>query len=107
MNSHIILNLLHMLILGPFLLYIGLGYPIPPWIPMLVGVIVILYQSYKAYAHYSQHEAIWVNLFHVIIVGPALLAYGLTEERYLKELIFMLGFAAIGYHGYYLSKAIV
>lgn len=106
MNSHIILNLLHMLILGPFLLYIGLGYPIPSWVLIAAGIIIILYQSYKVYAHYSQQEAIWVNLFHVIIVGPALLAYGLTEERYIKELIFMLGFAAIGYHGYYLSKAI-
>ena len=105
MNSHMILHLMHILILGPFLLYIGMGYPIPPWILIATGIIVILYQGYKAYVHYSQQEAIWVNLFHVIIVGPALLAYGLTEERFLRELIFMLGFAAIGYHGYYLFKA--
>jgi hypothetical protein len=105
MNSHIILHLLHILILGPFLLYIGLGYPIPSWIPAVVGVIVILYQGYKVYAHYSQNEAIWVNLFHVAIVGPALLATGLTGERWTRELIFMLGFAAIGYHGYYLVQS--
>jgi hypothetical protein len=30
----------------------------------------------------------------------------LTEERYWRELIFMLGFAAIGYHGYYLVRSI-
>lgn len=99
-----ILHLLHILILGPFLLYVGLGYPIPPWALTAVGIIVILYQSYKVYVHYSQQEAVWVNLFHVIIVGPALLAYGLTEERWTRELIFMLGFAAIGYHGYYLFQ---
>ena len=102
MNSHMILHLVHLFILGPFLLYVGLGYPIPPWVLTAVGIIVILYQGYKVYAHYSKQEAIWVNLFHVAIVGPALLAYGLTEERWARELIFMLGFAAIGYHGYYL-----
>ena len=107
MNSHVVLHIVHLLVLGPFLLYVGMGYPIPSWALMGVGAIIILYQSYKAYAHYSQKEAIWVNLFHVAIVGPALLAYGITEERWARELIFMLGFAAIGYHGYYLSKAIV
>lgn len=106
MNSHMILHLVHILILGPFLLYVGLGYPIPPWILTVVGVIVILYQGYKVYMHYSQQEAIWVNLFHVAVVGPALLAYGITEERWTREIIFMLGFAAIGYHGYYLVQSI-
>jgi len=101
-----ILHLLHLLILGPLLLYIGLGYPIPSWVLITVGILIILYQGYKVVAHYRQQEAIWVNLFHVLIVGPALLAYGITEERFLKELIFMLGFAAIGYHGYYLFESI-
>jgi hypothetical protein len=101
-----ILHLLHIIILGPFLLYIGLGYPISPWIVIAVGCIVILYQSYKVVTHYLANESVWVNLFHVLVVGPALLAYGLTEERWSRELIFMLGFAAIGYHGYYLVRSI-
>ena len=106
MNSHTILHLVHILVLGPFLLYVGMGYPIPSWVLLAAGIIVILYQSYKVSAHYSQKEAVWINLFHVLIVGPALLACGLTEERFIKELIFMLGFAAIGYHGYYLFESI-
>ena len=101
-----ILHLLHILILGPFLLYVGLGYPIATWIVTLVGAIVIVYQGYKVVTHYLAKESIWVNLFHVLVVGPALLAYGLTEERVARELIFMLGFAAIGYHGYYLMQSI-
>jgi len=100
-----ILHLLHILILGPLLLYIGLGYPIAAWIVTLIGAIVIIYQGYKVVTHYLAKEAIWVNLFHVLVVGPALVGYGLTEERYLRELIFMLGFAAIGYHGYYLAQS--
>jgi hypothetical protein len=101
-----ILHLLHILILGPFLLYIGLGYPIAGWIVAAVGCVVILYQGYKVIAHYLAKEAVWVNLFHAVVVGPALLGYGLTEERVGRELIFMLGFAAIGYHGYYLAQSI-
>ena len=100
-----ILHLLHILILGPLLLYIGLGYPIAAWIVTLIGAIVIIYQGYKVVTHYLAKEAIWVNLFHVLVVGPALVGYGLTEERAARELIFMLGFAAIGYHGYYLAQS--
>jgi len=102
MNTHTLLHLAHLLILGPFLLYIGFGYPLPLQTIAAVGIFVILYQTYKTYLHYVKNESLWVNLFHVLVVGPALLAYGLSGQRYLRELIFMLGFAAIGYHGYYL-----
>jgi hypothetical protein len=102
MNTHTLLHLAHLLILGPFLLYIGFGYPLPLQAIAAVGIFVILYQTYKTYLHYVKNESLWVNLFHVLVVGPALLAYGLSGQRYLRELIFMLGFAAIGYHLYYL-----
>jgi len=102
MNEHTLLHIAHLLILGPFLLYIGFGYPIPLQAVAAVGLFVILYQAYKTYKKYSGGESLWVNLFHVLVVGPALLAYGLSGQRYLRELILMLGFAAIGYHGYYL-----
>ena len=102
MNEHTLLHIAHLLILGPFLLYIGFDYPIPLKAVAAIGVFVILYQSFKTYLRYVKNESMWVNLFHVFIVGPALLAYGLSGQRYLRELIIMLGFAAIGYHGYYL-----
>jgi len=102
MNTHTLLHLAHLLILGPFLIYIGIGYPIPLQAVIAFGVIVILYQGYRTYQKYSNGESLWVNLFHVLVVGPALVAYGIQGQRYLRELILMLGFAAIGYHGYYL-----
>jgi hypothetical protein len=102
MNTHTLLHLAHLLILGPFLLYIGVGYPLPLQAVAAVGIFVILYQSYKVYLHSVKNESLWVNLFHVLVVGPALLAYGLSGQRVARELILMLGFAAIGYHGYYL-----
>jgi hypothetical protein len=102
MNAHTLLHLAHLLILGPFLLYIGVGYPIPLLAVAAVGLFVILYQAYKTYEKYAAGESLWVNLFHVLVVGPSLVAYGLSGKRVARELIFMLGFAAIGYHGYYL-----
>jgi hypothetical protein len=102
MNEHTLLHIAHLLILGPFLLYIGVGYPISLQAVAAVGIFVIIYQAYKTYQKYIGKESMWVNLFHVLVVGPALLAYGLSGQRYLRELILMLGFAAIGYHGYYL-----
>jgi len=105
MDTHTLLHLAHLLILGPFLLYIGVGYPIPLKAVAAMGVIVILYQMYKTYLQFASGKSMWVNLFHVLVVGPALLAYGLNGQRYLRELIFMLGFAAIGYHGYYLVSS--
>jgi len=102
MNTHTLLHLAHLLILGPFLLYIGFGYPIPLNAVAAVGIFVILYQSYKVYKHYIGKESMWVNLFHVLVVGPALLTYGLSGQRFARELVLMLAFAAMGYHGYYL-----
>jgi hypothetical protein len=102
MNTHTLLHLAHLLILGPFLLYIGVGYPIPLSVVVIIGAFVILYQAFKTYQKYTAGDALWVNLFHVIVVGPALVAYGWSGARFARELILMLGFAAIGYHGYYM-----
>ena len=42
-------------------------------------------------------------LFHALVLGPALIVAGaLPAQRWPRELILMFGFAAIGYHGFYL-----
>jgi hypothetical protein len=49
----------------------------------------------------------WVNLIHILLVGPLLVYIGYNSEkthRLYFELLLMLGFAAIGYHGYYLLE---
>jgi hypothetical protein len=49
----------------------------------------------------------WVNLIHILLVGPLLLYIGYNGEktpRLYFELLLMLGFAAIGYHGYYMLE---
>jgi hypothetical protein len=47
----------------------------------------------------------WVNLFHIFVVAPLLIYIGYEKDntpRQYFEYIFMLAFAAIGYHAYYM-----
>ena len=100
MESRTILSLLHIIILGPFLLAIGFGY-IPTYVTLGFGVVVILYHLYKYFAV----RTAWINLFHALVLGPILIVAGtLPAQRWPRELVLMLGFAAIGYHAYYLVR---
>jgi hypothetical protein len=104
MDSHQTIHLIHLFILGPALLLIGLG-KTDNWIPLpaiaVIGALITLYHVYKFYGRYSVGQPGWVNLIHVLVVGPALMTYGITGDRWAREVILMLAFAAIGYHGYY------
>ena len=106
MTSFIIINLFHIFIIGGLFLYIGIQKNSMPsfMYPTLVmlGVFVCLYHIYKAYMN---PKFAWVNYIHMFIVGPLLVYIGFTKEkteRKYYEIILMLAFAAIGYHGYYL-----
>lgn len=111
MNKDTYVHLFHILIIGTLFLYLGIEKTnIPSFIyPILIvlGIVVILYHSYKAYNRIMKHETAWINYIHIFIVGPLLVYIGYknkaTKPRFF-ELLLMLGFAAIGYHGYYLFK---
>jgi hypothetical protein len=98
------INLLHLFILGPTLLLIGTG-ATDNWIPRpaiaILGALIVGYHLFKFYGRYRAGQPGWVNLIHILVVGPTLIGYGLTGERWQRETILMLAFAAIGYHGYY------
>lgn len=102
--DHSTIHLLHLFILGPVLLLIGIGVT-SNWIPLpaiaILGSLIILYHMYRLYGNYRAGKPWWVNLIHILVVGPALMTYGFTGERWARETILMLAFAAIGYHGYY------
>jgi hypothetical protein len=104
MDTHTVLHIAHLLVLGPALVALGAGYL--SWVPRMyvaaVGAFIVLYHAYRAYSRAAAGGYPWVNLIHVLFVGPALIAYGYSDARYISELIMMLGFAAIGYHAYYL-----
>ena len=109
MNSESIVHLFHVLIIGSLFLYVGIQRTnIPTFMfPLLLGlgVIVILYHIFKVYTYMKLGKGYWVNLIHILLVGPVLVYIGYNGEKTQRlyfELLLMLGFAAIGYHGYYM-----
>lgn len=107
-----IVHLFHVLIIGTLFLYVGLRRDkIPPFLfPVLLalGVVVIVYHLFKIYLKARKGEGYWVNLIHVLLVGPLLVYIGMhnkkTSRKY-YELLLMLGFASIGYHGLYMIRS--
>jgi hypothetical protein len=70
-----------------------------------LGIIIVLYHSFKVYKKLKLGFNPWINYIHIFIIGPLLLYIGLNREktpRLYFEILLMLGFSAIGYHGYYL-----
>ena len=109
MNPESLVHLFHILIVGSLFLYVGIERTnIPTFMfPLLLGlgVIIILYHIFKVYTYMKQGKGYWVNLIHILLVGPLLLYIGYNGEKTARlyfELLLMLGFAAIGYHGYYM-----
>ena len=97
------LSLLHIFIFAAFLIYIGIVQAKMPEIlyPIILvfGVVVILYHVYKAFLV----KDAWINYIHIFIVGPLLVMIGLYKKgtpTKIFELVLMVAFAALGYHGY-------
>ena len=109
METITFVHLFHILIVGGLFLYVGIFKTnIPIFIyPLLfiLGIVIILYHIFKAYIKLKEGKNPWVNYIHIFIVGPLLVYIGLYKEKTQRlyfELLLMLGFASIGYHGYYL-----
>jgi hypothetical protein len=109
MKTETIVHLFHILIVGGLFMYVGITREnIPAYMyPILLGlgIIIIFYHIYKVYNYIKAGKGYWVNLIHILLVGPLLIYIGYnrekTERKYF-EMLLMLGFASIGYHGYYL-----
>lgn len=111
MDTHVLINLFHILLVVPFFLWVGIsraGLPIAAyWVLVGLGLILIIYHGYKAYLRYTQgSNMIWVNLIHALWIGPLLLYIGLKKkdtERPAYELLLLTTFGALGYHLYELA----
>ena len=108
MNKEALVHLFHILFVGGLFLYVGIQRTNIPLImfPILLGlgVFIIFYHLFKAYNYIINGKSYWVNLIHILLVGPLLIYIGyngLLTPRLYFELLIMLGFASIGYHGYY------
>ena len=111
MDTHVIVNLFHIILIAPFLIWIGIARgSFPEWVftfLMTLGVIVILYQGFKAYMRLLKGSSyIWVNLIHVLWIGPLILYIGYMKKdtpRPAYEMLLLTAFAAFGYHLYELA----
>jgi hypothetical protein len=111
MSIEAIVHLFHIFIVGSLFLYVGtirdklvsFMYPIL----LVLGIVIIFYHIYKTYNYIKEGKPYWINLIHILIVGPLLVYIGFNREntpRRYFEILLMLGFASIGYHSYYLFK---
>lgn len=108
MSSFFLVHLFHIIIVGGLFLYVGImRNNIPKFmfpILLILGIIIILYHTYKIY---KSPKTAWINHIHILLVGPLLILIGYNGEKTSRkyfELLLMLGFSAIAYHGYYLIQ---
>jgi hypothetical protein len=97
------INLAHIFVLGPLLIVIGSRRIelLTGKVVAALGAFIAVFHAYRAVKRWP--EAVpWVNLFHLAVVGPALIALGLLADppEYVGGTVIALGFAAIGYHLY-------
>ena len=109
MKSEQLVHLFHILIVGTLFLYVGLRRDKMPkfMYPVLiaVGAVVLLYHAVSMVQHKGKRA--WISLIHIVLVGPLLVYIGYTGKetsRKFYELLLMLGFASIGYHGLYMVR---
>jgi hypothetical protein len=113
MSSSLFVKIFHIAIVGALFFYVGINRTeIPKWMfPGLLGlgVFIILYHIYKAVVKFQSKKSSWVNLIHILLVGPLLMYIGYyaeDTERLYFEVLLMLAFAVVGYHGFYLVQDI-
>ncbi len=110
MDTHLLLSLFHIFAVVPFFLYIALSRANTTHtvykIAFVVGIIITLYHAYKSVLKWrAGSQSLWVNLLHVLFVGPLLTYIGYMEQqtpRAAYELLAIAGFGAAGYHVYHL-----
>lgn len=109
-TKHLIVGLAHILIIAPFLIYIGYKGENTPefmfWILAGFAVLVFLYHAPKMVQKYRQTGNVWwVPAIHAVYIAPFLgyIAYkrGQVARKY-YEFLLLFAFAALGYHAYYL-----
>lgn len=109
--SHAALSAFHALLVGPAFIYIGFN---PQSLSdsaytglLLLGAFIIIYHAYKTFNKLKDGKSAWINWIHIFLVGPLLITIGYLKKdasRRYFEMLLLLGFAALGYHGFYLIR---
>ena len=112
MDAFFLVALLHVIVIVPFLLWVGFNRAATPdWMYSVLfgtGLIVLLYHSYKAISRLiAASPVIWINLIHVFLVAPLILWIGYYAKRTERPAYDMLLIAAFGAFGFHLYRLIV
>lgn len=109
MDKELLVHLFHIILVGGLFLYVSLKNATMPkfMFPFLelLGIFIIIYHSYKSYTYSLLNKSFNVNLFHIFIVAPLLIYIGYKHpepNKFAYQLLLMLAFSVIGYHGYYM-----
>ena len=108
MDAYFLVAAIHVVLIAPFLLWVGFNRAATPdWAYSLLfglGLLIIVYHGYKAIIRMSASSpAIWINIIHVLIVGPLLLWIGYHQkgtERPAYDMLLITAFGALGFHLY-------
>ena len=83
-----IVNALHVFILAPLFVYVGLKAEKTPNVIFLVflvvGIVVALYHSYRIFVTYQSIGLIpyiYINLVHILLVAPLLIYIGMKKVK--------------------------
>lgn len=101
-------HLFHALLVGPLFIYVGIvkdGTPDAVYNTLgAFAAVIFFYHSYRAFTKLKAGQSAWVNWIHIFLIAPLLLILAYmkksSDSRY-YEMLLLLGFAAIGYHGFY------
>lgn len=109
--SGIALNLFHIFIVFPLLMYIAVfrGF-VPLWAYQGIlglGVVLLVYHLYRLITKWKANSmTVWVNAIHVVFVAPLLIYIGKNAydtPRWAFEILAMGAFATLGYNLYGLA----
>lgn len=103
MNKHTLISIIHILINGPLMIYIGYLKPeniIFYWILMLIGIGLIFDVLYR---YYKNNLHAWL-VVHLLLFAPLFIYtgyLGIKNDKipyYLHSFILAVGISALGYH---------
>jgi hypothetical protein len=98
MDAKLVINFMHVLLICPALIYVGLSREKIPEAGFIalgcIGIVIFFYSR-------SDTESGWVYLLHILLVAPLLITigfYGKQCPRRFFEMLLLVAFAAFGYH---------
>jgi len=102
------LYIFHVLVVFPLLFYVAFFRGLVPlWVYhglTILGLVIIVYHMYKAFLRWKSHSPfLWVNIMHILFVGPLLVYIGkndYTTPKWAFEVLALAAFAALGYNLY-------